>query len=486
MPLNLKLLERLLHEAEGTSLDFKSLQYPFEHATDEEKSELLKDILALTNSRRRTTAYILIGVEEVKGERSNVVGVDRHLDDASLHQFVNGKTQRPVEFSYQVIPMEETTIGAIEIPLQGRPTYLTKAFGKLRGHEVLIRDGSSTRAAIPEEIAEMGAEEVIGGTSILEPRFRIWLVDDQGNEVESVEAEYHVFERMNEEDILACTQLLKREIPLETDFGPRTPEERYGTTVSDRILGLKYSYTPASDEEISRYTEEEYPGWIEECEEYLSSLHELLQRQIEQPWFTFAVINEGNRPGHDALIDLIAEGELRICAHPFQDDADEEDDNTEIRLPAPPQPPRGRWSPKSPALRGFTAAISALADPRSGFKGLIYPGLESSLLLPNANRNNRRDPNSFYYKPDRPTTPEQFISLECEQWRHGVEEEHFGGQVFFALDKQKVSGALVCEVHAENQSAPVRMTVPVQICIKRLKSADQARLLVQKLLQTAP
>ena len=103
MPQDLKLLERLLHEAEGTSLDFKSAQYPFEHATDEEKSELLKDILALTNSWRRTTAYILIGVEEVKGGRSNVVGVDRHLDDASLHQFVNGKTQRPVEFSYQVI-----------------------------------------------------------------------------------------------------------------------------------------------------------------------------------------------------------------------------------------------------------------------------------------------------------------------------------------------------------------------------------------------
>ena len=44
MPLDLKLLERLLHEAEGTSLDFKSAQYPFEHATDEEKSELLKDV----------------------------------------------------------------------------------------------------------------------------------------------------------------------------------------------------------------------------------------------------------------------------------------------------------------------------------------------------------------------------------------------------------------------------------------------------------
>ena len=484
MPQDLKLLERLLHEAEGTSLDFKSAQYPFEHATDEEKSELVKDILALTNSWRRTTAYILIGVEEVKGGRSNVVGVDRHLDDASLHQFVNGKTQRPVEFSYQVISVEQTTIGAIEIPIQGRPTYLTKPFGKLREHEVLIRDGSSTRAATPEEIAKMGAEEVISSTSILEPRFQIWLVDGLGNEVESIESEYHVFEQMNEDEVLACTQLLKREFPLETDFGARSPKEKSGTTVGDRILGLKYSYTPASDDEIARYTEEEYPRWLEECEEYLSSLHDSLQSQIEQPWFTFAAVNEGNRPGHDALINLIAEGELKICAPPYQDDADKEDGKIEIGLPVPPQPPRGRWSPKSPSLRGLTTVMSTLANPRMGIRGLFDSSLERSLMLPSV-RNDRRDPNAFYYKPNRSTNPEQSFSLECEQWRHGTKEKHFSGQLFFDLDKQKISGALVCEVHAQNLPSPVRMTVPVEISTKRVKAADRARLLVQDLRKDA-
>ena len=167
MALDAQLLEGLLYEAEGTSLDFKSAQYPFEQATDIEKSELLKDILAFANSWRRDTAYILIGVEECKGGRSNVVGVAEHLDDAKIHQFVNGKTQRPVEFSYQVIPIDGTTIGAIEIPLQERPTYLKKQYGKLREHEVPIRDGSSTRAATPNEIAKMGADEITGGTPLL-------------------------------------------------------------------------------------------------------------------------------------------------------------------------------------------------------------------------------------------------------------------------------------------------------------------------------
>ena len=164
MSLDSKLLESLLHEAESTSLDFKSAQYAFENTDVGKKAELLKDILAFANSWRRTTAYILIGVEEVKGGRSNIVGVKKHLDDAILHQFVNGKTQRLVEFSYQVLHAEGTTIGVIEIPLQKRPTYLKERFGGLGPHEVFIRDGSSTRIASPEEIARMGADEVIGGT----------------------------------------------------------------------------------------------------------------------------------------------------------------------------------------------------------------------------------------------------------------------------------------------------------------------------------
>ena len=164
MPLDTKLLEALLHEGEGTALDFKSSQYPFVNANLGEKAELIKDILAFANSWRRTTAYILIGVEEAKGGRSKVVGIENHLDDASLHQFLNEKTQRPVDFSYQIVPTEGTTIGVIEIPLQERPTYLMRRFGPLREFDVLIRDGSSTRVATPHEIAKMGAADVLGGT----------------------------------------------------------------------------------------------------------------------------------------------------------------------------------------------------------------------------------------------------------------------------------------------------------------------------------
>jgi predicted HTH transcriptional regulator len=86
------LLTILLNENESTSLDFKRDQYPFVGATDDEKSELLKDILAFTNAWRHADAYILIGVDEKQD--NSVVGVSAHFDDASLQQFVNSKTQR--------------------------------------------------------------------------------------------------------------------------------------------------------------------------------------------------------------------------------------------------------------------------------------------------------------------------------------------------------------------------------------------------------
>lgn len=151
-----KLLEELLYENEGTTLDFKQEQYPFEKASDKEKAELLKDILSFANSWRRADAYILIGIQEVKGGKSNVIGITQHLEEASLQQFVNSKTNRPVSFSYEAFTFEEKQIGIIRIPIQERPIFLKRDFGKLPKDIVYIRRGSSTDIANPDEIAKMG------------------------------------------------------------------------------------------------------------------------------------------------------------------------------------------------------------------------------------------------------------------------------------------------------------------------------------------
>lgn len=150
------IIENLLFEEESTSLDFKQAQYLFDGADDKSKSELLKDILAFANAWRRTDAYIVIGVKEKKGTRSEVLGIDHHIDDAKIQQFVNQKLNRPIIFSYIPLELASQKIAVITIPPQERPFFLNRDYGSLKQNTVYIRRGSSTAIADPDEIARMG------------------------------------------------------------------------------------------------------------------------------------------------------------------------------------------------------------------------------------------------------------------------------------------------------------------------------------------
>jgi len=153
------LFERLLYEEESTTLDFKREQYRFAKATEDERSELLKDILGFANAWRRAEAYILIGVEDVRGGRAIVLGIHDHLDDHSLQQFVSNLTSRPVRFHYEALGFESKQVGIIRIDEQPRPVYLKRDYGKLKKNDVYVRRGSSTdptKPATPEEVAQMG------------------------------------------------------------------------------------------------------------------------------------------------------------------------------------------------------------------------------------------------------------------------------------------------------------------------------------------
>jgi hypothetical protein len=158
--MNNALFEGLLYEEEGPALDFKKEQYRFVKASEEDKSELLKDILGFANGWRRADAYILTGVEDVRGARKRVVGIAAgdHLDDHSLQQFVNNLTNQPVRFHYQAFEFEGRQVGIISIEEQARPIYLKRDYGKLLKEKVYVRRGSSTDPTKPaslEEIAQM-------------------------------------------------------------------------------------------------------------------------------------------------------------------------------------------------------------------------------------------------------------------------------------------------------------------------------------------
>ena len=115
--MNDALFNRWLFESESDYIDFKREQYRFISANDIEKSELLKDILAMANSWRKTDGYIIIGIED-KPDKPNVLhGITDHIDDSALQQFVNSKVSVLCSFEYRTFSKDSKTIGVIRIPV---------------------------------------------------------------------------------------------------------------------------------------------------------------------------------------------------------------------------------------------------------------------------------------------------------------------------------------------------------------------------------
>ena len=129
------------------------------------QSELLKDILSFANTDG--TSYILIGVAEVNGVATDVVGVNEHLPDADIHQFVNSKTNRRIEFQYFPCEVCGKKIGVIVIPAQkNRPYFVQNNYGSVKKCVVWFRDGSGNAEASQDDIYAMMRE-----------RLPQWLID---------------------------------------------------------------------------------------------------------------------------------------------------------------------------------------------------------------------------------------------------------------------------------------------------------------------
>lgn len=150
-----ELLTALRYKSEGTDIDFKSAQYRFIGGNEDDKAEMLKDILAMANAWRNGPGYILLGFKDRRPHPAEVVGISASIDDAKVQQFVHGKVKPKLTFHYEEHLYEGKTVGLITIPTQKRAFYLTHAYGKLKSNVVYVRRGSSTDEAEPPEISAM-------------------------------------------------------------------------------------------------------------------------------------------------------------------------------------------------------------------------------------------------------------------------------------------------------------------------------------------
>lgn len=172
-------LEELRSAGESSTLDYKAERYRFAKASEDDKSELLKDILALANSQRSGEAYILLGFKENAPYPAEVVGLpaDGAVDDSRIQEFINAKLESKLNFHYEEQMFSGKQIGVISIPKQHRPFYVTKSYGRVEANTVYLRRGSSSGVATPREIYRMGDADQAKGDAL----FDLMVLDEQNN-----------------------------------------------------------------------------------------------------------------------------------------------------------------------------------------------------------------------------------------------------------------------------------------------------------------
>lgn len=149
-------ISELLQQSESSRLDFKQANYGFPSGTAIQKSELLKDILAMANAERDSDGYIVIGVAESNGRVRELTDVPPSMSDNDVQEFVNSKTNRRVQFSVEHFVYKKNRLTVIAIARdQPRPLFLNEDYGRLRHNIVYVRQGSSTSIASPDEIVRL-------------------------------------------------------------------------------------------------------------------------------------------------------------------------------------------------------------------------------------------------------------------------------------------------------------------------------------------
>ena len=143
---DVQLIDQLLGRQESDDLDFKSTQYNLSNA--QKRSEFIKDIVAMANTPRSGSAYILLGVTEHAGKMTSVRGVTEHPDEADLWTAVSGKVNPAPKFRYRQIRYSGLELGLIEIDSDQPGIIIPRTdFGKLRQGAVYVRKNSTNTEA---------------------------------------------------------------------------------------------------------------------------------------------------------------------------------------------------------------------------------------------------------------------------------------------------------------------------------------------------
>ena len=297
-------------------------------------------------------------------------------------------------------------------------------------------------------------------------------------------------------EIEAAVQRLSAAHPATTDF--TTPPAAEHTVKFRGLAGpTEVKWTPPSEVEQEAYLCDHYPAWLTKCRDILAALHDHLPGP-EPCYVGFEIENDGSRPASNMRVEFSIDGSAMILRE-RNDTANDEDNDADDgsmssaqassappKLPAPPKPPA--WK-KEVVVRADSVArhinkITPMQDRTAAQFGRLLRDIQgplgvarqlestSRLLgtarvipepwdIPPIPKIKPHDSEAFYFDDWSPNIPVKVGALTCDRFRHQSGPEFFWFRIIFDDGKEHTS-SLLCTVHAENLTQPVRFRVRIE------------------------
>jgi hypothetical protein len=260
--------EKLLLNPEGFLIDYKRDQYLLDD--NDNKADCIKDIISLANTIRQTSAFIVMGIEEIDGKRSKYkhrskslsyeYGITRIIDDQVFQSLVKDKVNpKPYFLYYTHTDKDGNKFGIIEIFIRKGvdPFRPIKDFGGRRKNikfgTLYYRLGSTNEPASGDKDAE--------------DRIFIWFHEIENQHWDELLLACHNFDAKGRLFILITppelntaqeqlSLLAKVDWSLIIDFNPNTESDGVVAAVRDKLslrrsihsvkLGDRQTFAPES------------------------------------------------------------------------------------------------------------------------------------------------------------------------------------------------------------------------------------------------
>ena len=302
-----------------------------------------------------------------------------------------------------------------------------------------------------------------------EPRCTIEWRNVNGTDTRKIEGEHSHFPALRDIEIRQLLQQIEAAFPVKSDFGPSSPPRRNVARIHSSLLGLQEEFIPASEKEIEKYRSD-YAAWLDGFSRIFAKYHSGLQRCSPPHRVLLSLKNIGSRPATDVLVTLSVSGHFQIAiyeSHTTHVDRTLPTHELASHLKKNPIPPRGHWSlPKR--FTAHLAHMRALNRTATIQNRPVFDPI-SDFRIPDV----VREADRFYFRDGDLGTPQRYVRMECDQWRHGHSEESLVVELR-GVGSSGVRGLISCRVEAANLARSVTKRIPVDIAPKPMDTLSQA------------